>query len=448
MNSIERSNEILNEDMTLLIDNSFSDASFSINHDYGKEYSECVKRLNPLVEEKYFNVFSNSKREKITNTISPYSQETITWATVYTRVIRKIINPLQITQGKLFLSLEELDRHIAVVLQNRDLFKNNDTSSSEPIKGKIEINERLEKESENYIPKLISRFSFIKQGCKKEDDNLPKRVKANENPKFKKKASMKNQPFRKQSAFDLRRKNKLTTASALNKLNLVYENHNSPHNMLNKSDGKGSEVLFEANDISKVIELQEQPPKSSQKITFSNLTQRLAAESQCQKKRTELVFHPSKVYAATPANSKLRNMGIMPGNFGLSQVKEKVKRKVTIVKDNMATSSFKKFNEYRQIPFEDNYFSINHYKPVEKMAYRDELERYNPNKKINYGFYVTKENENTFKEMFDLIDFQPITLDSNKFTSAELQKRGERIAAYKSMSNDLIHNILKVNHFQ
>ena len=132
-----------------------SNASFSIDDifNYGEEYESCMNKYDNQILSNFFSIFQDKNVNVFSKKISPYKKEKITWFTCYEKIFRKIIPPIlnknENNFYKDFITLEEIQDRINIILHCNEEYLN-----------KKKVVENINKEKENFVPKLMSMYSF------------------------------------------------------------------------------------------------------------------------------------------------------------------------------------------------------------------------------------------------------------------------------------------------
>lgn len=400
-------------------------ASFTIDDiiNYGVEYEKSLPRQNAEIVDKYFHIFSTRESEKLANAISPYKVQRVTWMTLYDKIIRKIINPFNVNSNKSYVTLQEIENRINVVVYN-----DNDRK-----KRKL-----IAKENENFIPKIMRMFTYDRNNkAKKEmEKTIDATTSSNSNKKlgmilrrrstttsikFKSNNLINNnntnnvpksdQPVR-QRGFSYR---KLSSFN-LDNLQRAYDSHNSLLNRINKN---GS-----------TLNVNEQNVKSSNMLNKKTTSSTSLMSSITNKNNG---MNNSSSVKNLPKSKKMSCIAM--GSY-LKPVKEGVmsaNEKKVIPLDPMRA--------YKQIPKMEYKNNNGIYKKMEKLAYKDEINDYK-----HSSLNMEEKREGNIQDknvngILNLIAFHEDNELNSIDNENDLIQRGERIATYKQMADD-IYNLL------
>ena len=404
-------------------------ASFTIDDiiNYGGEYEKSLPRQSADIVDKYFHIFSSRESEKLANAISPYKTQRVSWMTLYDKIIRKIINPFNVNGNKSYVTLQEIENRINVVVYN-----DNDRKKRELIA----------KENENFIPKIMRMFTYDRNNKAKKE--IEKTIDASTSSASNKKIGMilrrrstttsikfksnnlinsnntnsnnipKNDIPVRQRGFSYR---KLSSFN-LDNLQRAYDSHNSLLNRINSKNGS-------------TLNVNEQNVKSSNMLNRQKTASSFSLIST--NKNNNNGMNNSSSVKNLP---KSRKMSCIAMGSYLKPVKEGVmgaNEKKVIPLDPMRA--------YKQIPKMEYKNNNGIYKKMEKLAYKDEINDY---KHSSVNIEEKREGSTQDKNVngiLNLIAFHEDNELNNIDNENDLNQRGERIATYKQIADD-IYNLL------
>ena len=404
-------------------------ASFTIDDiiNYGGEYEKSLPRQSADIVDKYFHIFSSRESEKLANAISPYKTQRVSWMTLYDKIIRKIINPFNVNGNKSYVTLQEIENRINVVVYN-----DNDRKKRELIA----------KENENFIPKIMRMFTYDRNNKAKKE--IEKTIDASTSSASNKKIGMilrrrstttsikfksnnlinsnntnsnnipKNDIPVRQRGFSYR---KLSSFN-LDNLQRAYDSHNSLLNRINSKNGS-------------TLNVNEQNVKSSNMLNRQKTASSISLIST--NKNNNNGMNNSSSVKNLP---KSRKMSCIAMRSYLKPVKEGVmgaNEKKVIPLDPMRA--------YKQIPKMEYKNNNGIYKKMEKLAYKDEINDY---KHSSVNIEEKREGSTQDKNVngiLNLIAFHEDNELNNIDNENDLNQRGERIATYKQIADD-IYNLL------
>jgi hypothetical protein len=135
------------------------DLSFTSENNYDFLYEEANLRKTKSIKEKYFDIFNVDKVTQIGNNLesSLEKRKKVTWGYLYEKVIMKIVQPFVKEKGNLFVTQEEIDRRIGIILKDRDIdYKLTSQTKHTDEVDRINRFKNLKNECQNYIPILIN----------------------------------------------------------------------------------------------------------------------------------------------------------------------------------------------------------------------------------------------------------------------------------------------------
>lgn len=418
------------DDSTLSQENIVNQGDHSINTDpknasftlddvlnYGSLYERCLSRTSKDVCEKYFRIFSSNDNEKLTKSISPYGTKPITWMTLYSNVIRKIINPFSF-KDKEYVTLQEIDNRINIVIHTDEKINS---------KNKALIN----KENENFIPKIMRMFTYernnkAKKEIEKKIDSTSsivsqkknsigiKRRMTTMNIKSKNNALL-NGPTMSSSSSSQASRSRINSIRKLSSFNLdnlqrAYDNHNNL-----QSQFLSSKHLDNHTENSKdKFKLRRQ---STSNFGLSNT---LSAK---------ILPIQSKKTATIPLISSSSNHSLKP----VKEVTPFLEKKPIPLDP---------YRAFRQIPKMDykNYVGKSIYKKIDKLAYKDEINDFKHNSDISL-IDAKKNNlssqDKNINNILNLINFSEDTQLNSIDNENDIALRGERIATYKKIADEI-----------
>ena len=208
-----------------------SNASFSIDDifNYGDEYESCMNKYDNHILSNFFSIFQDKNINVFSKKISPYKKEKITWFTCYEKVFRKIIPPIlnknENNFYKDFITLEEVQDRINIILHCNEEYLN-----------KKKVIENIKKEKENFVPKLMTLYSFKYQ-------NHPFDDKINENEEEEQRKNDLNE-------FLIKRRKKRSNSIFTSKSILFFKNNQN--NIYQRSKDKKS-TFIQNNSLKKIF---------------------------------------------------------------------------------------------------------------------------------------------------------------------------------------------------
>ena len=400
-------------------------ASFTIDDiiNYGVEYEKSLPRQNAEIVDKYFHIFSTRESEKLANAISPYKVQRVTWMTLYDKIIRKIINPFNVNSNKSYVTLQEIENRINVVVYN-----DNDRK-----KRKL-----IAKENENFIPKIMRMFTYDRNNKAKKE--MEKTIDATTSSNSNKKLGM-----------ILRRRS--TTTSIKFKSNNLINNNNT--NNVPKSDQPVRQRGFSYRKLSSfnLDNLQ------SEYNSHNSLLNRINKNGSTLNVNEQNVKSSNMLNKKTTSSTSLMS-SITNKNNGMnnsSSVKNLPKSKkmsciamgsyLKPVKEGVMSANEKKvipldpMRAYKQIPKMEYKNNNGIYKKMEKLAYKDEINDYK-----HSSLNMEEKREGNIQDknvngILNLIAFHEDNELNSIDNENDLIQRGERIATYKQMADD-IYNLL------
>ena len=81
-----------------------------------EDYDKCFQKYDSETLKRFCFLYVDNNMEKLTNKISPYIKQKITWATVYEKIFRKIFMPFSMENGEQYVTLEEIYDRINLII--------------------------------------------------------------------------------------------------------------------------------------------------------------------------------------------------------------------------------------------------------------------------------------------------------------------------------------------
>lgn len=454
-------------------ENEIKNASFTVEDvlSYGVEYNKCLRKCNDKnnFKEKYLNIF-NKRTGNSSENFSPYGKKRISWMTLYEKVIRKIIAPFRYSDNinKEYVTLEEIENRISIVIY-KDRTKNP---------------ELKQKENDHLIPKIMKMFNFEVKKKKRSEEEKKKQkgviqLSSTLVPKSLSSKRRMSTTFRKSGpAFQSLLSPPVTTnpqqpqdpqpssirpsktggkaTIKLSNINLdnlqrAYDNHNNINNYpLSNGNTNSSNYSKQGVRRSQPIKFKSDNLNSTNqnKISTGNEVdshdiRRLKTQ---QRRRStaisgfeERFFLPLSKLNYSPSRSPSRS----PTRSPRSRSPRSPRRKSPSLTMRQYSDTYRQF---RMIPSADyrNFSTISSYKKMEKLAYKDEISFFMNNER-QIGTECKSDYDKHLNNILHLINFGDEHSLQNMDNENELGARGDRIASYKKMGDD-IYNYLILNY--
>ena len=393
-------------------------ASFTIDDvlNYGSLYEKCLSRTSKDVCEKYFRIFSSNENEKLTNSISPYGSKPITWMTLYSNVIRKIINPFSF-KDKEYVTLQEIENRINIVIH---------TDEKKSSKNKALIN----KENENFIPKIMRMFTYGRNNkTKKEIEN---KIDSTNSIVTQKKNSL--GVKRRMTTMNIKSKNNtLLNAPSASSSSTVQVSRPRISSM-RKLSSFNLDNLQRAYDNHNNLQNQYSSSKNLENITENSKDKFKLRRQSCSNVRLSNTLSAKMLPIQSKKTSSIPLIS-SSSNYSLKPVKE-------VTPFEKKAIPLDPYRAFRQIPKMDykNYIGKSIYKKMDKLAYKDEINDFKHNsdialtdaKKSN----LTSQDKN-INNILNLINFNEDTQLNSIDNENDVALRGERIATYKKIADEI-----------
>ena len=470
-NFSEESNDENNENK---INTNPNNASFTIEtllHSR-EDYDKCFQKYDSETLKRFCFLYVDNNMEKLTNKISPYIKQKITWATVYEKIFRKIFMPFSMENGEQYVTLEEIYDRINLIVHGE-------------INNKYK-NTYIIKEEKNSIPSIINYFSYntlqIKKNDKKvnesdseKDDNMKnclinskKKSSTSKNKDINLNKQISNSSDKNNSINKNNEHNNISNRpNKIKNINNVIEEISTQKKIENKNNEEKDKAniekhkykrlsSFNLDHLQRVYDnLNRQKSKNSnspiperpRKIKKTNSLKEISNKSQNSNNNSIINnnndnLNDSKNLQNNELNKKENSSENQ--NNKKNEENNHIQKHIITEKTNKTLDSIinkKKYSiakeeekEIRNIPRREM-IKKNLYKKVDKLAYKDELEYFN---RVNIKSSL---KDKIFCSLTPMINF--IGDNNIPDRDTDLKKRGNNLLMFKQMADDLmniIHN--------